>query len=72
MAPDGTPIVGRTGISNLFLNAGHSTPGWMMSCGSARILADLISGKHPATRYDDLNVFRNANERPGPGNFELS
>ena len=48
MTPDGTPIVGRTPVANLFLNTGHGTLGWTMSCGSGQLLADLISGKPPA------------------------
>ncbi|WJF91015.1 D-amino acid dehydrogenase [Paraburkholderia bonniea] len=58
MTPDGTPIVGRTPLSNLFLNTGHGTLGWTMSCGSGQLLADLISGKQPAIRADDLTVHR--------------
>ncbi|MDC6129038.1 D-amino acid dehydrogenase, partial [Burkholderia gladioli] len=48
MTPDGTPIVGRTPVPNLFLNTGHGTLGWTMSCGSGQLLADLMSGKKPA------------------------
>ncbi|MGU7772384.1 D-amino acid dehydrogenase [Burkholderia sp. MR1-5-21] len=58
MTPDGTPIVGRTPMSNLFLNTGHGTLGWTMSCGSGQLLADLISGKKPAIQADDLSVHR--------------
>ncbi len=58
MTPDGTPIVGATPIGNLFLNTGHGTLGWTMSCGSAQLLADLISGQRPAIAADDLSVFR--------------
>ncbi|PRF99138.1 D-amino acid dehydrogenase small subunit [Burkholderia ambifaria] len=58
MTPDGTPIVGRTPVSNLFLNTGHGTLGWTMSCGSGQLLADLISGKKPAIQADDLSVHR--------------
>ncbi|RQS73083.1 D-amino acid dehydrogenase [Burkholderia sp. Bp8963] len=58
MTPDGTPIVGRTPLSNLFLNTGHGTLGWTMSCGSGQLLADLISGKKPAIQADDLSVHR--------------
>ncbi|RDU94719.1 D-amino acid dehydrogenase [Trinickia dinghuensis] len=71
MTPDGTPIVGRTALQNLFLNTGHGTLGWTMSCGSAQLLADLISGKQPAIRFDDLNVFRYADEPAAPADFEL-
>ena len=58
MTPDGTPIVGRTGLANLFLNTGHGTLGWTMSCGSAQMLADLMSAKRPAIPFDDLAVGR--------------
>jgi D-amino-acid dehydrogenase len=58
MTPDGTPIVGRTGLRNLYLNTGHGTLGWTMSCGSAQLLSDLISAHRPAIRADDLSVSR--------------
>jgi len=58
MTPDGTPIVGPTPLSNLYLNTGHGTLGWTMACGSGQLLADLISGKTPAIAADDLSVFR--------------
>ncbi|MBZ5795839.1 D-amino acid dehydrogenase [Burkholderia contaminans] len=65
MTPDGTPIVGRTPVSNLFLNTGHGTLGWTMSCGSGQLLADLISGKMPAIQADDLSVHRYLKEVAG-------
>ncbi|OXI34137.1 D-amino acid dehydrogenase small subunit [Burkholderia sp. AU16741] len=65
MTPDGTPIVGRTPVSNLFLNTGHGTLGWTMSCGSGQLLADLISGKMPAIQADDLSVHRYLKDVPG-------
>ncbi|CAN7431882.1 D-amino acid dehydrogenase [Trinickia sp. LjRoot230] len=58
MTPDGTPVVGRTPVANLFLNTGHGTLGWTMSCGSGQLLADLISGRRPAIQADDLSVHR--------------
>ncbi len=39
MTPDGTPIVGPTPLSNLYLNTGHGTLGWTMACGSGQLLA---------------------------------
>lgn len=72
MTPDGTPIVGRTPLPNLYLNTGHGTLGWTMSCGSAQLLADLVSGREPAIIYDDLNVFRYSDEPVAPPDFELS
>jgi D-amino-acid dehydrogenase len=65
MTPDGTPIVGRTPVSNLFLNTGHGTLGWTMSCGSGQLLADLISGKRPVIQSGDLSVHRYLGETAG-------
>jgi len=58
MTPDGTPLVGATSISNLFLNTGHGTLGWTMSCGSGSVLADIISGRKPAINVSELNLTR--------------
>jgi len=58
MTPDGTPIVGATAVPNLYLNTGHGTLGWTMSCGSGQLLADLISGRRPAIAHDDLALQR--------------
>src|SRR5690606_100689 len=41
MTPDGTPVIGATKVEGLYLNTGHGTLGWTMSCGSGRLLADL-------------------------------
>ena len=46
--PSSVPLIGRTKISNLFLNTGHGTLGWTMACGSGQVLADIINGKEPA------------------------
>lgn len=58
MTPDSTPIVGPTRYRNLFLNTGHGTLGWTMSCGSSRLLADVISGHTPEISLDGLTVER--------------
>ena len=60
MTPDGPPIIGPTSYPNLWLNCGHGTLGWTMSCGSGRILADLISGKMPAIDTAGLTLARYA------------
>jgi D-amino-acid dehydrogenase len=67
MTPDGTPIVGRTPVSNLFLNTGHGTLGWTMSCGSGQLLSDLISGRRPAIQADDLSAHRYLGDAAGTG-----
>lgn len=58
MTPDGTPIIGPTSYDNLYLNTGHGTLGWTMSVGSARVIADLISGRQPEINPDGLSVHR--------------
>ncbi len=58
MTPDGTPVLGPTKLSNLFLNTGHGTLGWTMACGSGRLLADLISGKKTQINTDGLFIDR--------------
>jgi len=58
MTPDGTPIVGPTGVRGLWLNTGHGTLGWTMACGSGKLLSDLVSGMSPAIRSDDLSLAR--------------
>ena len=63
MTPDGTPIVGATALRNLYLNTGHGTLGWTMSCGSGQLLSDLISGKRGAIASDDLSVARYSGQR---------
>ncbi|MBB3938605.1 D-amino-acid dehydrogenase [Novosphingobium fluoreni] len=60
MTPDGTPVIGATPFANLFLNTGHGTLGWTMSCGSAQLIADIISGRSPAIDHADLGVARYA------------
>lgn len=56
MTPDGTPIIGATRYSNLFLNTGHGTLGWTHACGSGMALADLVSGRRPAVDFDFLGA----------------
>ncbi|AUL47454.1 D-amino acid dehydrogenase small subunit [Bordetella trematum] len=58
MTPDSTPIVGATRYDNLFLNTGHGTLGWTMACGSGKLTADLVMGRQPAIRADDLALSR--------------
>lgn len=58
MLPDSTPVVGASGIDGLWLNLGHGTSGWALSCGSARVIADLISGKAPDLDVTEFGVER--------------
>jgi D-amino-acid dehydrogenase len=58
MTPDNAPVIGATPYPNLFLNTGHGTLGWTMSNGSARVLADLLSGRKPEIDLDGLTLAR--------------
>jgi D-amino-acid dehydrogenase len=60
MTPDGTPLIGPTKYSNLWLNTGHGTLGWTMACGSGALLTDLIDGRRPNIQHDDLGLGRYA------------
>jgi len=60
MTPDGTPVIGKTPHPGLFLNTGHGTLGWTMACGSAKYLADLMSGRAPEIDTEGLGVDRYA------------
>ncbi|MCG8503037.1 MAG: D-amino acid dehydrogenase [Sphingomonadales bacterium] len=48
MSADGRPFIGETGIGGLYLNTGHGHLGWTMAAGSAKLLADLVTGSAPA------------------------
>ncbi|HAJ22991.1 MAG TPA: D-amino acid dehydrogenase [Rhodospirillaceae bacterium] len=58
MTPDGTPVIGPTRYDSLFLNTGHGTLGWTMSCGSARAVADLVMDKKPEIDMNGLTAAR--------------
>lgn len=58
MLPDGPPLLGASGIPGLWLNLGHGASGWSLSCGSARALADLISGHAPQVDLEGLDISR--------------
>lgn len=54
MTPDGPPLLGPTPIAGLHLNTGHGAMGWTQACGSAELVADLITAKWPAIPTDGL------------------
>ena len=58
MLPDGQPFIGASGIPGLWLNTGHGDSGWALGCGSARAVADLISGRAPETDLAGLDAAR--------------
>jgi D-amino-acid dehydrogenase len=58
VTPDSAPVLGDTKYANLYLNTGHGTLGWTMSCGSAKAVADLISDKTPDISLTGLGIDR--------------
>jgi D-amino-acid dehydrogenase len=58
MTPDNLPVLGATPYRNLYLNTGHGTLGWTMSNGSARVIADLVSGRTPGVDLTGLTLAR--------------
>jgi D-amino-acid dehydrogenase len=52
--PSNVPYIGATRYANLYLNTGHGTLGWTHACGSARALADIVSGREPEIDFEFL------------------
>ena len=67
--PDGTPVIGPTPFSNLFLNTGHGTLGWTMSAGSGKLLANLISGVNPEISTEGIDMSRYQFSRKMSNNY---
>jgi D-amino-acid dehydrogenase len=58
MTPDGAPLLGPSGVDNLWLNLGHGSTGWAMSMGSGRVVADLIAQRKPEIDLEGLTLTR--------------
>jgi D-amino-acid dehydrogenase len=54
--PSNVPLIGRSRVSNLFINTGHGTLGWTHSCGSGKALADIMSGHLPEVDFAFLGA----------------
>ena len=54
MLPKGSPIIGATPHSGLWLNLGHGSSGWATSCGSAQVLAGLMSHEISSSEWSEL------------------
>lgn len=58
MMPDGPPLIGKSGVPGVWLNLGQGGSGWALSCGSARVVADLIAAKAPEIDLEGLSIER--------------
>ena len=56
--PDGTPLIGPSGLPGVWLNLGHGSYGWARASGSARATADLVAGRVPEVDMDGLGLER--------------
>jgi D-amino-acid dehydrogenase len=58
LSPDGLPLVGNALHPRLFVNVGLGPAGWGLACGSAKLIADLVSGVTPDLPADTLAALR--------------
>lgn len=58
MTPDSTPIIGATPYNNLYVNTGHGTLGWTMSCGSGKLMSDIVLNHTPEISTEGLSLER--------------
>ena len=58
MLPDGPPVIGPSGSAGVWLNAGHGSSGWVLACGSARLVADMVTRRTSAIDAQGLALSR--------------
>ena len=54
MTPSSLPILRKFGYENLYWNCGQGHIGWTMSCGSGRVISDLIVGRSSSFDLTDM------------------
>jgi len=54
--PSGAPLLGASGVRNLWLNVGHGALGFTFSFGTANIVAELIGGRTSPVALDGLQL----------------
>jgi D-amino-acid dehydrogenase len=64
--PTNIPLIGRTKIGKLWINAGHGTLGWTHGAGSGKALAELIHGETPAMDFGFAGQARQARRSAVP------
>jgi D-amino-acid dehydrogenase len=58
MTPDGVGIMGRTAISNLYVNTGHGHLGWTMAAGAGKAVAAEVLEMEPEFELGDYRLGR--------------
>ncbi|MDL2339249.1 MAG: FAD-dependent oxidoreductase [Pseudomonadota bacterium] len=56
--PDGLPVIGPSGMEGVWLNLGHGSVGWTLSCGSAQLLTAMMGGVPPDIDMEGLGSER--------------
>ncbi len=55
MTPSSLPVIQRDArFENVYWNCGQGHIGWTMSCGSGRVMADLVAGRKPCFDLADM------------------
>ena len=55
MTPSSLPILRRDArFDNVYWNCGQGHIGWTMSCGSGRVIADLVAGRAPSFALENM------------------
>ena len=55
MTPSSLPIIQRDArFDNIYWNCGQGHIGWTMSCGSGRVMADLVAGRKPYFSLENM------------------
>ncbi|MBC7710445.1 MAG: FAD-dependent oxidoreductase [Rhizobacter sp.] len=55
MTPSSLPIIQRDSrFDNVYWNCGQGHIGWTMSCGSGRVIADLVAGRPPSFNLENM------------------
>lgn len=70
--PTNIPLIGRTKVGKLWINAGHGTLGWTHGAGSGKALAELISGEVPAMDFGFYGASAQVTQRQAIGRLTPS
>jgi len=54
--PKGSPLLGATPVTGLYVNCGQGALGWTLALGSGRIVADAISGRPSEIPLEQLTL----------------
>jgi D-amino-acid dehydrogenase len=61
MTPSSLPVIQRDArFDNVYWNCGHGHIGWTMSCGSGRVVADLVTRRTPSFDLENMQQLLDA------------